>query len=82
VLVQVDAALDATNLDMVTKYVRRFTRPDHEQAAQGVVISLKDKFYECADSLIGVSKTLEKDGSQVFTFDLSAFPEPEYVDAC
>ena len=81
-LLQVDAALDASNLEMVTKYVRRCTRPDHEQTVQGIVISLKDKFYECADSLVGVSKTMEKDGSLVYTFDLRGFPEPEFVAAC
>jgi chromosome segregation ATPase len=58
---------------MVTKYVRRCTRPEHENPVQGVVISLKVKFFENADSLVGVTKTMERDASAIYTFDLSRF---------
>ena len=78
-----DAALDATNLDRVARYVRRSTRRDSvaggshdETPLQGIVISLKDKFYENADALIGVTKTSAGDASAVYTFDLSQFKEP------
>lgn len=78
-----DAALDATNLDRVARYVRRCTRrkgkvADCEQDVplQGIVISLKDKFYENADALVGVTKTRAGDASAVYTFDLSQFEEP------
>lgn len=77
-----DAALDATNLDRVARYVRRCTRRHSTCAGrdqvplQGIVISLKDKFYENADALIGVTKTSAGDASSVYTFDLSQFDEP------
>eukprot|EP00892_Ulva_mutabilis_P002473 jgi/Ulvmu1/12226/UM086_0016.1 len=79
---EVDAALDATNLDRVARYVRRCTRREgrkdglHETPLQGIVISLKDKFYENADALVGVTKTNAGDASAVYTFDLSLFEEP------
>lgn len=80
---QVDAALDATNLDRVARYVRRCTRRKEslqgtlpDVPLQGIVISLKDKFYENADALIGVTKTHTGDASAVYTFDLSQFENP------
>lgn len=83
VYMQVDAALDATNLDRVARYVRRCTRRDahtggrqNNTPLQGIVISLKDKFYENADALVGVTKTNVGDASAVYTFDLSLFEEP------
>jgi structural maintenance of chromosome 1 len=70
---QVDAALDATNVDRVASYVRKCTRPEHVHVVQGIIISLKDKFYENADALIGVTKNHEGNASAVYTFDLTRF---------
>ncbi|KXZ44470.1 hypothetical protein GPECTOR_67g310 [Gonium pectorale] len=44
---------------------------------QSIVISLKDIFYEKADSLVGVCRDLDRNCSQTFTFDLSRFAEPQ-----
>lgn len=74
---QVDAALDATNLVRVAAYVRRRTRNGADAGLQGVVISLKDAFYEQADALVGVTKAAGGAASAVYTFDLSAFGAPE-----
>ncbi|KAG2489243.1 hypothetical protein HYH03_012263 [Edaphochlamys debaryana] len=43
---------------------------------QSIVISLKDIFYEKADSLVGVCRDLDAACSKTFTFDLSRFEEP------
>jgi structural maintenance of chromosome 1 len=74
---QIDAALDATNLSRVAWYVRSNTRAGRERQAQGIVISLKDAFYQMSDTLIGVTKNFERTGSAVYTSDLSVLGEPQ-----
>lgn len=74
---QVDAALDATNLLRVARYVRANTREEHENRVQGIVISLKDTFYQVADALVGVTKNAASTGSAVYTCDLSVYGEPQ-----
>ena len=74
---QVDRALDASNLMLVANYMRQATRPDVEHCTQGVLISHKDALYQKADALVGVTKSLEGTGSAVYTLDLERFGEPQ-----
>jgi structural maintenance of chromosome 1 len=76
VLDEVDAALDASNVARVAAYVRRMTRPGQPGAFQGIVISLKDVFYEKADGLVGVCRDPARGSSTTHTFDLNRFGPP------
>ncbi|XP_063998909.1 structural maintenance of chromosomes protein 1B [Pogoniulus pusillus] len=72
VLDEIDAALDNTNIDKVSSFIREQA---HEQI-QMIVISLKEEFYSKADALIGVCP--EQDDfvfSQVLTMDLTKYPD-------
>ncbi|NWR72799.1 SMC1B protein, partial [Centropus unirufus] len=72
ILDEIDAALDNTNIDKVSSFIRDQA---HEQL-QMIVISLKEEFYCKADALIGVCP--EQDDfmfSRVLTFDLTQYPE-------
>uniref|UniRef100_A0A8B9NX78 Structural maintenance of chromosomes protein n=1 Tax=Apteryx owenii TaxID=8824 RepID=A0A8B9NX78_APTOW len=72
ILDEIDAALDNTNIDKVSSFIRDQA---HEQI-QMIVISLKEEFYSKADALIGVCP--ERDDfmfSQVLTLDLTAYPD-------
>ncbi|XP_074725627.1 structural maintenance of chromosomes protein 1B [Strix uralensis] len=72
VLDEIDAALDNTNIDKVSSFIREQA---HEQF-QMIVISLKEEFYSKADALIGVCP--ERDDfmfSRVLTLDLTEYPE-------
>ncbi|NXT75346.1 SMC1B protein, partial [Zapornia atra] len=74
VLDEIDAALDNTNIDRVSSFIREQA---HEQF-QMIVISLKEEFYSKADALIGVCP--ERDDfmfSRVLTLDLTEYPEDE-----
>ncbi|NXW62343.1 SMC1B protein, partial [Eurystomus gularis] len=74
VLDEIDAALDNTNIDKVSSFIREQA---HEQL-QMIVISLKEEFYCKADALIGVCP--EHDDimfSQVLTLDLTQYPEDD-----
>ncbi|NXF85328.1 SMC1B protein, partial [Eubucco bourcierii] len=74
VLDEIDAALDNTNIDKVSSFIREQA---HEQI-QMIVISLKEEFYSKADALIGVCP--EQDDfmfSQVLTMDLTKYPDGE-----
>ncbi|NWI12307.1 SMC1B protein, partial [Crypturellus soui] len=74
ILDEIDAALDNTNIDKVSSFIRDQA---HEQI-QMIVISLKEEFYSKADALIGVCP--EQDDimfSQVLTLDLTAYPEED-----
>lgn len=56
------------------------TYPSHPNATlllllQGIVISLKDTFFEKADALVGVCKDNELGCSATYTFDLNRFGE-------
>ncbi|NXK64092.1 SMC1B protein, partial [Sylvietta virens] len=77
ILDEIDAALDNTNIDKVSSFIREQA---HEQI-QMIVISLKEEFYCKADALIGVCP--EHDDimfSQVLTLDLTEYPEGEEQD--
>uniref|UniRef100_A0A8C6Z1K2 Structural maintenance of chromosomes protein n=1 Tax=Nothoprocta perdicaria TaxID=30464 RepID=A0A8C6Z1K2_NOTPE len=72
ILDEIDAALDNTNIDKVSSFIRDQA---HEQI-QMTVISLKEEFYCKADALIGVCP--EHDDvmfSQVLTLDLTVYPD-------
>uniref|UniRef100_A0A8B9U813 Structural maintenance of chromosomes 1B n=1 Tax=Anas zonorhyncha TaxID=75864 RepID=A0A8B9U813_9AVES len=74
ILDEIDAALDNTNIDKVSSFIREQA---HEQF-QMIVISLKEEFYSKADALIGVCP--EHDNgmfSQVLTLDLTEYPDDQ-----
>ncbi|NXW82555.1 SMC1B protein, partial [Alopecoenas beccarii] len=74
VLDEIDAALDNTNIDKVSSFIREQA---HERF-QMIVISLKEEFYSKADALIGVCP--ERDDfmfSQVLTLDLTQYPDSD-----
>ncbi|XP_002187833.5 structural maintenance of chromosomes protein 1B [Taeniopygia guttata] len=74
ILDEIDAALDNTNIDKVSSFIREQA---HEQV-QMIVISLKEEFYCKADALIGVCpEHNEIMFSQVLTLDLTEYPEGE-----
>jgi len=70
VLDEVDAALDRDNLEKVARYILQRSRMSCEQY---IVISLKDKFYEMADALIGIYRDMDKSCSGVLLLDLNQF---------
>ncbi|XP_061865568.1 structural maintenance of chromosomes protein 1B [Colius striatus] len=72
VLDEVDAALDKTNIDKVSSFIREKAR-EHFPI---IVISLKEEFHAKADALIGVCP--KRDGimfSRVLTLDLTEYPD-------
>ncbi|NXI42650.1 SMC1B protein, partial [Galbula dea] len=74
VLDEVDAALDNTNIDKVSSFIREQA---HEQI-QMIVISLKEEFYSKADALIGVCPEYDDFMfSQVLTLDLTQYPDTD-----
>merc|ERR1712013_52803 len=66
ILDEIDAALDARNVQRVCRYIQ-----SHSSDTQIIVISLKDKFYSNADSLIGVCKDAKRDASCVLSLELA-----------
>lgn len=76
VLDEIDAALDASNVAKVATYMRAKTRPGVSGSFQGIVISLKDVFYEKADALVGVCRSPQHGSSESFTFDLTKYGPP------
>ena len=70
VLDEVDAALDNVNVKKICNYIQQRSRD-----FQCIVISLKDMFFEHADSLIGVTKDVNQLASKIYTLDLKAFDE-------
>ncbi|NXN47806.1 SMC1B protein, partial [Rhinoptilus africanus] len=72
ILDEIDAALDNTNIDKVSSFIREQA---HERF-QMIVISLKEELYCRADALIGVCP--EHDDvmfSRVLTLDLTPYPD-------
>lgn len=69
VLDEVDAALDAGNVEKLASYLRKNSR-----TCQFVVVSLKDHLYHVADMLVGVMKDKERESSKVVTMDLRGYP--------
>ncbi|KAL7701934.1 structural maintenance of chromosome (SMC) family protein [Lotmaria passim] len=69
VLDEVDAALDAGNVEKLANYLRK-----NCQSCQFVVVSLKDQLYHMADILLGVMKDKGRESSKVLTMDLRGYP--------
>ncbi|EAN77111.1 structural maintenance of chromosome 1, putative [Trypanosoma brucei brucei TREU927] len=69
VLDEVDAALDAANVQRLAKYTR-----ENCNTTQFIVISLMDQLYHMADMLVGVLKDKERGSSSILTMDLSSYP--------
>ena len=79
ILDEVDAALDKTNVEKMAQFIRNGshgTNPGNEgKPCQSIVISLKDYFFDKADSLVGVCRDIDQACSRVLTFDLEKYPE-------
>ncbi|WWC61082.1 uncharacterized protein I303_103660 [Kwoniella dejecticola CBS 10117] len=69
VLDEVDAALDATNVSKLARYVRN----QADKAVQFLIISLKSTLYERADGLVGVYREQEENSSRTLTLDLRKY---------
>ncbi|KAG8346078.1 putative structural maintenance of chromosome (SMC) family protein [Trypanosoma vivax] len=69
VLDEVDAALDAGNVERLANYTR-----NNCTTTQFIVISLKDQLYHMADMLVGVLKDKQKESSSVLSVDLRGYP--------
>ena len=70
VLDEVDAALDARNVAKVTRFIQ--SRRDEQQC---VIISLKERFYEKADGLVGICRNHQSGHSNAFTLDLTLYDD-------
>nr|CCC93084.1 putative structural maintenance of chromosome 1 [Trypanosoma congolense IL3000] len=68
VLDEVDAALDASNVERLANYTRR-----NCSTTQFIVISLKEQLYHMADMLVGVLKDKSKESSSILTMDLRGY---------
>lgn len=75
VLDEIDAALDNVNVIKVCNYIRK-----RSSDLQCLVISLKDMFYDKADSLVGIYRDSTSHCSRILTLDLSQYPEEEYEE--
>ena len=73
VLDEIDAALDATNVARVAKYITEKTRLGTSGRFQTIVISLKDSFFQHADALVGVCRDGDKGCSVTYTLDLEKY---------
>ena len=71
VMDEVDAALDNVNVKKVCNYIKQ-----RSQDFQCIVISLKDLFYEQADSLVGICRDVDSNSSRTLTLDLEQFDQP------
>jgi structural maintenance of chromosome 1 len=79
VLDEVDAALDKTNVEKMAAFIRNRSHGtgagSEGHPCQSIVISLKDYFFDKADSLVGVSRDVHSACSRVLTFDLTPYEE-------
>ena len=66
VLDEIDAALDAQNVEKVCRYIFA-----NSKECQFIVISLKDSFFSQADALIGVYKDNQGECSRTLSVDMS-----------
>lgn len=66
---EIDAALDNVNVSKVCNYIQQ-----RSKNFQCIVISLKDHFFDHADSLIGTCKDLKSHSSQTLTLNLRPYP--------
>ncbi|KAH8581647.1 SMC1 structural maintenance of chromosomes 1 [Cryptosporidium sp. chipmunk genotype I] len=69
VLDEVDAALDPRNVQSIAKFLKK-------ASFQSIVISLKDRLFSQADTLIGVYKNREMQTSSTMTLDLRRYSQP------
>ncbi|KAI7901410.1 RecF/RecN/SMC [Cokeromyces recurvatus] len=69
VLDEVDAALDNTNVTTVATYIREHATPNF----QFIVISLKHRLYEKAQSLVGIYRDQEINSSKTMTLMLDQY---------
>lgn len=65
---EVDAALDKSNIAKVARYLQ-----SRKKDIQFIVVSLQDRFYENADSLIGVMFDQNQRCSSTLTLDLNKY---------
>ena len=65
--------LDKSNVEKMARFVR--SKSLGKGGTQSIVISLKDNFYDKAESLVGVSRDQREACSKVLTFDLTQFAE-------
>lgn len=72
VLDEVDAALDNTNVQRVARFMQSKTSSSKFQC---IVISLKDTFYENADSLCGIYRDKAEDCSHSLVVDLTQYAD-------
>ena len=81
VLDEIDASLDKTNVEKMARFIRNRSHGLGGGAdgapCQSIVISLKDYFFDKADSLVGVTRDVHDACSRVLTFDLEPYGEPE-----
>uniref|UniRef100_UPI0037E7EC47 structural maintenance of chromosomes protein 1B n=1 Tax=Semicossyphus pulcher TaxID=241346 RepID=UPI0037E7EC47 len=71
VLDEVDAALDNTNINKVTGFIREESRKN----MQIIVISQKEEFFSKADALLGVYSDFDECiFSRILTLDLQSYP--------
>eukprot|EP00004_Rigifila_ramosa_P016281 TRINITY_DN3847_c0_g1_i1.p1 TRINITY_DN3847_c0_g1~~TRINITY_DN3847_c0_g1_i1.p1 ORF type:complete len:1241 (+),score=315.68 TRINITY_DN3847_c0_g1_i1:25-3723(+) len=70
VLDEIDAALDMKNVIRVAQHIQA-----RSASVQFIVISLKDTFYEKADSLVGVCRDQANDCSRILTLDLTPYQD-------
>lgn len=73
VMDEIDAALDNINLRKVCNYIRQRSQSDF----QCLVISLKDMFYEHADSLVGICRDVGTNSSRTLTLDMRRYDAPK-----
>lgn len=76
ILDEVDAALDTGNVSKVSSYVQSRT-----EDLQTIVITLKDAFFEKADSLIGIFRDADLNASRILTLDLRPFDKATEEEA-
>lgn len=72
VLDEVDAALDNVNVKKICNYIKHRSKD-----FQCIVISLKDMFFEHADSLVGICRDVDTLSSCILTLDLKGYDEAE-----
>ena len=72
VMDEVDAALDNVNVFKVSNYIRM-----HSNSVQSIVISLKDGFYDKANSLVGVYRDRPGNCSHTMTLSLDEYQATE-----
>ena len=72
ILDEIDAALDQKNVQKVCNFIKKTSKKKNTQI---IVISLKDKFFSNADSLIGVCKNRMNggDSSKILSIDLTKY---------